>query len=536
VNSIIKNKTLLSFLLIAAFAFVVYISVLGYGFVRDDLEQIVENTWMRSPANIPQIFSSQMWGFNPAFKSNYYRPFIHLIYMAVYFLFGAAPWGFHLANLLFHSLMSGLVFLTARELMKETHPPSIAPVLAGLLFAAHPIHTEPVAWASAISELSFSFFFLLSFYLYIKSEEKDSGKGLYAWSVLSFAFSVLCKETGMLLPFVLIVYEYALKKKFQLRKYMPHFGALLVYLTARTLALRGVMPVKQDGRILALGPFEYLINAFYLFIKYIEKLLLPINLNGYSTDFISSLSEPRGFISLALAALFLILSFIAYKKEKKVFFALAFLSMTLLPALYIRALYGTTFAERYLYLPSFGFVLLFAFSFKWAVKEKSRKALYAGLLIIIGLYSWGTIQRLPVWKDNVSYWTDSVAKNPESDYLHTVLGFALMNENRLDEAQGELNAAIGIDPENPDAHCHLGAIYGMKGMNEEAVKELSLAERLDPSCPDAHFNLAVAYANLHNLSAAIEEFKAALKIDPDFEEARAGLAEAYRQAGISTGQ
>jgi len=533
------------FLLVAAFAFLLYLNALGNGFVRDDLEQVVNNGWIRSPGSIPEIFSSHMWGFNRLHSSNYYRPFIHLIYMAAYFLFGPAPWGFHLVNVLFHSMMSGLVFLTAREVLGEQDrrgffsapliTPIIAPVIAGLLFASHPIHTEAVDWISAVSELSFSFFFLLSFYLYIRSERGEFKRGLYACSIISFAVSVLCKETGLLLPFVLFIYDYAVKRRrpLALKKYLPYLAVIIAYLAARSLALRGIMPAQSDERMAELGPFGYLINAFYLFVKYMEKLLLPLNLNGYYTDFIRSLSEPRGYISLALSLLFVLFSFIAYKRERKVFFSLAFMALTLLPALYIRALYGTTFAERYLYLPSFAFVLLFAILLKWAANAKVKAALYAGLLILVSLYSVGTIGRNPVWKDNVSFWRDNAIKSPGSDYVRTVLGFALLNAGRLDEAEKELLAALRLNPDNHDAHCHLGAIYGMKDLNEAAIRELLIARSLDPVCPDTRYNLGIAYAKTGDLHKAIEEFKAALKLDPYFSEAREGLAEAYRDAGIS---
>jgi len=534
------GRGLWPFLLVAAFAFLLYLNALGNGFVSDDFEQVLNNGFIRSPANIPEIFSTHMWGFRSTVGSNYYRPFIHLIYMASYFLFGLAAWGFHLVNILFHSATAGLVFLIARELLGEEgksgffSAPIIAPIIAGLLFASHPIHTEAVDWVSAISELSFSFFFLLSFYSFVKAgKEGLVRKGFHIASLLFFAVSLLCKETALMLPFVLLAYEHSFKRTggrtgaARVKRFFPYLLLIIIYMGARTFALEGFLPERNSGG-LDLTPFEQAINAFPLFAKYMGKLLFPVNLTGYDGSFITSLSGRGGYISLALTALFMALLFAAYKRNKEVFFPLAFMGLTLLPALYLRAIIGSTFAERYLYLPSFGFVLLFAVLIKKTGNLKAKKALYAGLLILISLYSVGTIARNPVWKDNLSFWSDTAAKSPRSDLAHNELGFALLNAGRTDEAIREFLTALRLNPDNYNAHCNLGIAYAVKGMTAEAIREFLISLRIEPGFAKAHFNLGVVYLQARNPYAAIKEFETALYLDPDYERARENLALALK--------
>jgi hypothetical protein len=126
-------------------------------------------------------------------------------------------------------------------------------------------------------------------------------------------------------------------------------------------ALGGFSP--QEPRI-KLSTYGYIINVFPLFMQYLEKLLLPINLNAfYVLHPISSIFEPKGILSLIVTAAFVFLVIISLKKNRMVFFSLLVISLPLLPVFYIPAVGENVFTERYLYLPSFGFALLIALAF-----------------------------------------------------------------------------------------------------------------------------------------------------------------------------
>ena len=93
-------------------AVLAYVNALPNGFVYDDEAQVLDNLWIRDVKQIPEIFLSDVWGFEKSFPvSNYYRPVMHIIYMLDYYVFGLKPWGFHLVNILFHSANTLLVFL-----------------------------------------------------------------------------------------------------------------------------------------------------------------------------------------------------------------------------------------------------------------------------------------------------------------------------------------------------------------------------------------------------------------------------------------
>ena len=120
---------------------------------------------------------------------------------------------------------------------------ALAVALAAVLFAANPLHTEAVTWVSGFPEVSFTFFYLLSLYFYMNAVQKGL---VYAYSLSAafFFISLLCKETALTLPLIIMCYEHIyLKSKAKpaeyLKRYAPFLLATAVYL-ARLLKPLGV--------------------------------------------------------------------------------------------------------------------------------------------------------------------------------------------------------------------------------------------------------------------------------------------------------
>ena len=127
---------------------------------------------------------------------------MHVLYMITHQAFGLAPWAYHLLNVIFHTANSLLVFLLVARVGRDSGEITSTgvPFVAALLFATHPIHTEAVAWAGGIPDLSFSFFYLLSFWLYLGSTREDGGSSLrLLLSLGAFALALLAKEPAVTL-------------------------------------------------------------------------------------------------------------------------------------------------------------------------------------------------------------------------------------------------------------------------------------------------------------------------------------------------
>lgn len=204
------------------------------------------------------------------------------------------------------------------------------------------------------------------------------------------------------------------------------------------------------------------------------------------------------------------------------FFCLLFIIVPLLPAFYIKAIAGKPYAERYLYLPSFGFVVLLAICFDFLNKKMARYGIAAMLIVLLiaGLYSVQTITRNSVWKDYLTMITDTVNKSPDADVPRYELGKVLMNMGSNDEAIKQLQTALELNPDNANYHNALGAAYIQAGSYNEAVKQCLIAIKLKPDLAEPHFNLGLIYYNMGQMENAKREIMAGLKIAPDNQQAQ----------------
>jgi tetratricopeptide (TPR) repeat protein len=462
--------------------------------------------------------------------------------MLNYHIFGLNPWGFHFVTILFHAGVSVLVFhLIARLLKEQALRGYFFPTFVALaLFATHPIHTEAVAWVGGFPDPSCTFLFLLSLSLYILATDKGIlSKTLYLFSVVSFFLAALCKETALTLPVILVAYDYAFRKSQLLarpwryfQRYLPFLAAAAVYFGMRIHALERFAPFKKHT---FLHFYQYVINGCSLFVSYLQKLLLPINLSAfYLFRPITSVFQAKALISIGLILVFILFVWVASRKNNLVFFGLLLITVPLLPALYIPALGESVFSERYLYLPSVGFVILIAALLFWLQQKKPACFVPSAVicLFLVILYSIGTVQRNTVWKDNYSLWTDTVKKSPDAPLPHSELGIAYIQKDLIDEGIDHIRTAIRLKPSHAAYYNNLGLAYAKKGWIEEAMGQFKIALRLNPNDTDARYNLGRAYDSKGLINMAIENYQIVLGIKPRHEKAHTSLGIAYGRKGM----
>ena len=112
-----------------------YLPALGGGFLWDD-DAHVTKAGLRSLHGLWRIW------FEPGATQQYY-PVLHSAFWIEHRLWGDSVLGYHLANAALHAAAAWLLVAHPAPALR-----SRAPVLAGLLFALHPVCVESVAWIS----------------------------------------------------------------------------------------------------------------------------------------------------------------------------------------------------------------------------------------------------------------------------------------------------------------------------------------------------------------------------------------------------
>jgi tetratricopeptide (TPR) repeat protein len=536
----------------------VYANTLFNGFVYDDSFQVLQNEWIKDVRHLPDVFLNSAWAFRDnQTPINYYRPIMHLIYMIDYHIFVLQPWGFHLTNAIFHTLNTIMVFFIASILFKQ-HADIYAeqkkglreshliyylspPLAAAVIFAIHPVNTEAVAWVAGIPELTFVFFYLCSFYLYLAT---PSIPARYLLAPFFFLLATMSKETALTLPLLLFAYDTVFNKEVvktkldYFKRYLPLVISMGIYFALRFYALGGLAPQKPKHDYLS--SFQYLINVFPLAVEYLTTLLFPLNLNAFHVFHpVLSVMEGKALVSLLLFITFLILLYVVRRKRRLVFFALLWIVIPLIPVLYIPGVGINTFAERYLYLPSAGFSIIFAYWLWRALNtllSKNRKVMVLLLTILLFItfifYATSTVIRNITWRSELNLWSDTVKKSPDSAMAHYNLGIVLYNKGSIDPAITELKEAVKILPSYTDAHYNLGAVYQNTGRFSEAAQEYITVLQLSPGSADVYYNLGLIYTQSGLLDQALSALQEAVKIKADYPEARHQLERVRQLKGL----
>lgn len=518
----------------------VYLNSLHNVFVTDDIWQIVENERIRGFNYLPDVLFSSVWSASSAgYDSNYYRPVMYVLYMIAYKISALETWGYHSINILLHAINSVLALMTAclvfekepNEKIKDNESAirlALLPAIAALVFGTNTINTEVVNWVASVPEISFTAFFLLSFYAY--------ARGRLMLSSAAFLLSLLSKETAVVLLFFMFSYDIAIKKKKLwpappgfFKDYICHLPALAIYFGLRAYALGGVAPAKEQDPVLS--AVQFLINLPALTVKYFWMTAVPTGLTFFNYmrfDAAQSISEPKAAASFVGAAAIVAALFLFRKKIPVIWMSLAWMAAPLLPVFALGwMLKFPVYENRYLYLSTVGYGVLVAFLVGVAVTRSRQapvKLAAIGIAVfMVAAYSVGTVRQNLVWKDNYTLWKDTIDKDPGNPDAHIGLGFALSQMGMNDEAIKEYRAAIALNPAKPEAYSNLGVAYAKDGQDDEALSAFMKATEINPAYAQAYNNMGILYASNGELEKAVYEFKRALSIKPGNIEARKNL-------------
>src|SRR5512141_1199994 len=132
--------------ILAILVYLVYAGTLAFGFVYDDVFEIVDNPWL-TVSHIPQYFTRHVWAFSRAYGV-YWRPLFLLWLLLNKALIGLHAAGWHASTVLMHAVATALVYRLGVRLTRDR----ATAAMAALIFGVHPALIESVAWISGVSD------------------------------------------------------------------------------------------------------------------------------------------------------------------------------------------------------------------------------------------------------------------------------------------------------------------------------------------------------------------------------------------------
>ncbi|MBZ5638418.1 MAG: tetratricopeptide repeat protein [Acidobacteriia bacterium] len=503
-------------------AFLVYADSLGNGFVADDYRVIVHNPALRgTPLSLFSDFdttsSTQLLPF--------YRPLTYLTFLIEDRLNELTPFPVRLANVALHALSSLLVYYLARSLLEDR----LARLLAGLLFAVHPLHAEGVDFNAGGRNTMLSCCFVLSAFLLHRSSVIKGGiVAAYGGAVLYLA-GVFSKETGlMVLPFVVgqeIGPFRTSGTRFGPRAFarvVPYAVGTVGYLVMRwmTLSRLGIQATLLPGITgeelrrseIIPGLRERLLNDLHIIPKYFQTVVWPLHLSPrYDVHAARRLVTPS--IVAAWLCILLIAGWLLWRGRSRVTaFGVAWLVAFWLPVSGIVYISRITMADRFLYVPAIGLWIVVADQAARFLPSGGSRRRYAltAVAVALCLLAALTMRRNLDWKNDVTLFGRLVSQYPENPHGHYSLGNAYLDdrgEYDLELAEREYLTALALDPTLQSAYAPLGYIRMVKQDYAGALRYYSRALQYDPMSRSARVNRGLAYEKLGRVKEALADYE-----------------------------
>lgn len=580
--------------IIMLFAVILYGVTISFDFTLDDTLMITSNELTKKGiSGIPEIFSNDAFvGFfgndKDLVAGGRYRPLTHAMFAVEYEFFGANPAVGHLMNVILYALLGLIVFntlsLCIRNIPSKNKWISYIPFTATLLFIAHPLHTEVVANIKGRDEIISMGGSMLALLYSIRYIDKRKTKYLL-FSFLSILFALFSKENAItflaVVPLALYFFTNAEKKDYIMTS-VPLLAASVIFLFARYHALGFLTSNTIQTEILN-NPFihsskpDEIATVIYTWLIYLKLLIIPHPLTHDYYPWhliILNFSNPRVIFAVIVVLLLLFLAVRFFRRKHMLSFGILFFVITFSIQSNLLFNIGTFMNERFMFVALLGFCLIVAYYIAGAGPGSAR---YVSILFfgILTLYSFKTISRSLVWKNNYTLFTTDVKVSVNSAKCNTSAAESLINRavkmkdstaarELFLQAYEYLKHAQNLHPEyygafdlagkatfhlddfrasylnyrkcleiNPAASVPVDNIYlvsiaaSQKGRNHEAIDMLTWLINFVPDSLHYKFELANIYEKTGNIQTAVDTLKSIISENSNDDKAWAKLGELY---------
>ena len=518
---------LISAALVAA-TLAAYEPVRHNGFVSyDDNIYITQNPNIKSGINLQSI----SWAFTKSHASNWH-PLTWISHILDYKLFGLNASGHHLVNVLFHIANALLLFWILTKMTGTTWPSAFI----AAVFALHPLQVESVAWAAERKTVLSGLFWFITIAVYIQYAKRP-GIGRYILLFCVYALSIMAKPVVVTLPLVLLLLDYWPLERLNLvrppaGKTVPARWLLVekVPLLFLSIVLSTITFIvqRQGGAVIALEkvPVIYRVgNAFMSDVKYIGKFLWPSKLAVHYPFPYPYFPKATAVYCALLIVLITVVSI--YIGQRKRYAAVGWLwyIVTLVPMIGLVQAGSQAMADRYMYLPMIGLLIIFVLAVKDIISNRPGLKVFATVLSGVALFSLVILTRVQVryWQNGITLFEHTLKVTKDNAPAEYHYGYALLDEGRFDEAIEHMSKSVQLRPTSLDARRGLGIALLKKGKCDEAIECFNEILERNKDYAAAYYYLAIAAGIQERYEDAIKNLEAALKIDPKYPDAHSRM-------------
>jgi tetratricopeptide (TPR) repeat protein len=517
---------------------VVFGQTVGFDFVNlDDGQYVYQNPQLATGFTARGVY----WAFTETERASIWHPLTWLSLMLDYQFYGLDhPGGYHLTNVLLHAATAVLLFLVLRQVTGNLWPSAFV----AAIFAAHPLHVESVAWVTERKDVLSGLFGVLALGAYGWYTQRP-GVLRYLAVVGTLALGLLAKPMLVTWPFLFLLLDYwPLKRCFSAALLLEKVPLLLLVAAS---AIFTFLNQKAGGAVASLETMPMwarILRAAVLYVNYIGKTLLPMNLAVYPAEPLESVWSALGAV-LLLAMITAFTVWRARLGERWLVVGWFWYLGTLLPTIGLIQVGTEVRADRFLYLPQIGLCIALAWSVasffgrRANVSEDAgsqfagRWACGAAAIVIVTALAATAYRQTGYWRDSEALWTHTLACTGRNCVAHCNFGHYLLEHKRANDAIDQLQKAVSIKPDFAEAEYDLGNALNARGQPDMAIAHFEKAVAIKPDFADAYGNLGMALALCGRPELAIGPLERSLALGHHPVEARTNLGCALADCGRS---
>jgi protein O-mannosyl-transferase len=370
----------------------------------------------------------------------------------------------------------------------------------------------------------------------------------------------------------MVVVDYWLQRKWTLNTWLeklPLFAASVAMGLANIYTLNAQGSTNDD--ITGFNLFDRACVATWSFSVYLYKLFIPHPMSP-----LYPYPKPLPWNIYASPVIFLAVAFAVYwlwKKNHRIWvFGFLFFFLNVAPVLQFFGAGQGYLADRFTYVPYFGFFAIAAWMYeKYRTEPGKGMMLNAGFGVLLAIFAFLTVKQIKIWKNGETLWShvmiyekDAKTGKPNNSLPYWNRGQYLRKKGEIQRALEDYTVAVTINPKNPELYNSRGKTYfdmaasgtlppnegagvmqkalkdydmaaelaankpktlaevlinrgaakGMLGSYDQALTDLNKGVELDPTNKNGYFNRSIVYYNKSQFDLAIKDYTTYLEYDP----------------------
>jgi hypothetical protein len=480
---------------VAICAILPHVLALWNGFAMDDLYIIAWNPLAHSLSGLWRAFAVPYWP--PDLGGQMYRPLPLATYAIDWAIARGHPAWFHALNLVWHASVSVIVAALAYSLPspegRGDQGVRTAGVIAGLLFAVHPVHVEAIANVIGRGELMAALGVCLAVYFALVKEN-------IGLSALALAAGLLSKENAIVAPALIAWAWFVGIKRPTHARMLAYAGSWLaivaVYVPLRALVLHPYARLHATapvflGESFVAGRLTAVAALWDVLRLMIAPITLRVDYSPGERTIVHTMLDGRFLLGVACFAVWAALLLAAWRRRESrqvEAFGLGWIAIAFLPVANLLFSTGVLMAERTFYLPSVGLALAVGAALSRFPGDRLRPII--AVLVLAGAIR--SAFRVPVWRDEVTV-TMSILEDSPRSYRGPARVAAIYQSHRQPErALAELRTAMRTYDRDPTLFIAAADAAFTLGRPSLADSMLARAEQLCYRCAGSYRTQALA--------------------------------------------